>query len=213
MHPLVIEIYSDIVCPWCYIGAAQLNSALAMAPEIGPVQLVYRPFMLDADTPAGGVDLATSLKRKYGGDPAQMFARVEQAGQRAGVTIDFDRQTRGYPTVAAHTLLRHAIARGTQVALAHALHHAYFTEGLAIDDPEVLDALAAQHGFEPGEGARLSGDEAERAITFQQAAEAGERGIRGVPFFVLDGRLGVSGAQPVEVMRRAIEQAMAQAAP
>jgi predicted DsbA family dithiol-disulfide isomerase len=209
MAPLTIDLYSDIVCPWCYIGAAHLKAALSALPDAADIQVVYRPFMLDPSTPPGGVDLASHLKRKYGGDPASMFARVEQAGRAAGVTIDFKRQTRGYATASAHTLLRHAISRGTQPALAHALHNAYFTEGLAIDDPAVLDALASAHGFEPGEAARLIEDPAERALTFQQAAEASERGIRGVPFFVLAGQLGVSGAQPADVLRRAIAQARA----
>jgi predicted DsbA family dithiol-disulfide isomerase len=207
-RPLSITLFSDIVCPWCFIGAAHLKHALELLPDDVEVTLTWQPFLLDPTTPAGGVDLAAHLKRKYGTDPAAMFARVEQAGRAAGVAIDFSRQTHIYPTTAAHTLLRHAQALGTQTQLAHALHTAYFTQGLAIDDPQVLEALATQHGFAPGQATQLADDPQERAITFQLAASASERGIRSVPFFIFDERLAVSGAQPPATLLAAIHKAL-----
>jgi predicted DsbA family dithiol-disulfide isomerase len=109
--------------------------------------------------------------------------------------------------VNGHTLLRHALPRGTQRALANALFEAYFLEGRDIGEPSTLASVAGAHGFEADEVAALMADDAERRLTVQEADAAARQGIRGVPFFVFAGRLGVSGAQPLAVMRRALEQA------
>jgi predicted DsbA family dithiol-disulfide isomerase len=113
-----------------------------------------------------------------------------------------------YPTQAAHTLLRHAHARGTQAALARSFFEAYFMNGLNIADETLLASIAAAHGFTLGEALELVRCEAELELTREEAQSAVEAGIRGVPFFVFDGRVGVSGAQPVGVLQAALRRAV-----
>jgi predicted DsbA family dithiol-disulfide isomerase len=206
VDPLAIDIVSDVICPWCFIGSRRLDQALASLPEVH-AEVTYRPFLLDPTTPAEGADLRQRLRTKYGADPETMFARVEEAARATGIPLDFARVRRTPSTIAAHTLLRHAIARGTQRALAGALFEEYFLQGHDIGDASVLAGVAARHGFDVDDAARIARDEAELALTRQEAAEAAAAGVRGVPFFVFAQRLAVSGAQPPEVLRAAIERA------
>jgi predicted DsbA family dithiol-disulfide isomerase len=205
--PLAIDVVSDVICPWCFIGSRRLDQALASFPEPPEVAVTYHPFLLDPSIPKEGADLRERLRKKYGADPDQMFARVEAAAKSTGIPLDFSNVRRTPNTIAAHTLLRHALAKGTQRALATALFEAYFLEGRDIGDPEALGAVAAAHGFEAGEAVRLARDDAERAKTAAEAREAAQSGIQGVPFFVFGGRYAVSGAQAADVLKGAIERA------
>lgn len=206
MQPLTIDLVSDVVCPWCFIGTKNLETAVA---SLGvETKLTFRPYLLDPSTPRAGEDLRERLRRKYGADPEQMFARVEQAAKNSGITLDFSRVRRSCSTVDAHTLLRHAIERGTQVALAKALFSAYFQEGRDIGDRAVLTELSAAHSFDPDSVEALLSDE-ERSSTRAEALALAEQGISGVPFFIFDERLAVSGAQPAAVLKSAMEQALA----
>lgn len=208
MPALTIDIFSDVVCPWCFIGARRLDRALASLDPAVDVTIAHHPFLLDPATPEAGVNVAEHLREKYGRDPGPIFARVEEAGRASGIPLDFSKQTSSYPTVRAHTLLRHAHAKGTQRAVADALFTAHFLDARNVSDPDLLEGIAIQHGFEAGEARRLVTDEGELAITRNEAADAAARGIRGVPFFVFGGRLSVSGGQPEEVFRDAIQQAL-----
>jgi predicted DsbA family dithiol-disulfide isomerase len=203
---LAIDIVSDVICPWCFIGSRRLDQALASATHV-PAEVTYRPFLLDPTIPPEGADLRQRLRAKYRADPEVMFSRVEQAARSSGIPLDFGRVSRTPSTIAAHTLLRHAIAKGTQRALAGALFEAYFLEGRDIGDADTLDRIAVSHGFDAGEAEGIVQDGQELALTRKDAAEAAAAGIRGVPFFVFGRRLAVSGAQPVEVLRAAIERA------
>lgn len=209
MKKLSVDLFSDVVCPWCFIGADRLER---LAKELrGDVELavVYRPFLLDPSTPSEGVDLEEMLREKYGREPRAMFAVVEKAAREEGLELDLGRQRRMFPTLRAHTLLRHAIALGTQRVLAMDLYRANFVEGADMADPAALAAIAARHGFEPERAKELVTDDSELAATRAEAREATELGIRGVPFFVLGERLALSGAQPSAVLRRAITDALA----
>lgn len=203
---LDIQLVSDVVCPWCFIGHRQLERALDGLDL--DVTLTFLPFLLDPNTPAEGVDLRERLRRKYGGDPEQMFGRVEAAARSAGLTLDFSRVRRACNTVGAHTLLRHALARGTQRALAQALFGAYFGDGRDIGAVDVLVEVAAAHGFTADEARALVTDTRELDTTRTQARELAEQGISGVPFFVFQDRYAVSGAQPPEVLRQVIARAL-----
>lgn len=207
MRKIAIDIVSDVVCPWCLIGLRRLELALADLPEV-EATVTFRPFELDPSTPREGVDLRERLQKKYGGDPEAMFARVEAAAAESGLALDFGKVRRSVNTLAAHTLLRAAIGKGTQRALARALFDAYFVAGRDVGDPEVLAELAADHGFARDEALALVADERERARTRAECVEAQESGVRAVPFFVFDQRLAVSGAQSPEVLRAAIERAL-----
>ncbi len=208
---LRIDIVSDIVCPWCFIGSRRLKAALATFPDL-EVELAYRPFLLDPTTPEEGQDLRERLRAKYGGDPEKMFAQVEKAAHSSGIPLDFSKVRRSVSTIAPHTLLRHALEKGTQAALGEALFAAYFLEGRDISRTEVLVELGRAHGFAEGEVERILATEAELEETRDEARAASRGGITGVPFTILGGALAVSGAQEVDVFRQAIEQALSAAA-
>ncbi len=137
-----------------------------------------------------------------------MFARVEAAARDTGIDLDLSRQTRGYSTVGAHTLLRHASSKGTQSELADAFFIAYFMEARDISDTAVLTEIATSHGFSADEVAGILGDDAELSATRDEARQASAHGIRGVPFFILDERYSISGAQSAETFREAITVAL-----
>ncbi len=207
MAVLDIAVVSDVVCPWCYIGHQRLSQALD-GLEI-ETSVSFLPFLLDATLPPEGADLRASLRRRYGADPEAMFRRVEGAAAEAGLTLDFARVTRWPSTIGAHTLIRHAEPRGTQRGLVRALFEAYFVDGLDVGEAAVLARVAAPHGFEADEVTRLVADATEQQTTRAMAEALAEQGVRGVPTFVFGQRLAVSGAQPVEVLRRAIREAAA----
>jgi predicted DsbA family dithiol-disulfide isomerase len=200
-----IDVVSDPVCPWCYLGSVRLDRVLESVTE--PVKVTYRPFLLDSTTPEGGLDIADMLRKKYGVDPRAAWDRVEGAARESGLTLDLTRQKRQYPTLRAHTLLRHAEPRGTQRALARALFEANFDQALNISDTTVLGSLGERHGFSADEVAALVTDERELAATRAEIDGALASGIRGVPFFVFDGKVAVSGAQRESVLAEALRRA------
>jgi predicted DsbA family dithiol-disulfide isomerase len=208
MPALAIDLVSDVVCPWCFIGKRRLEQALSLTPEVHAT-VTFRPFQLDPSTPPEGTDLRETLRRKYGGEPDAMFARVEAVAREAGIPLDFQKIRRSCNTLRAHTLLRHALAKGTQTALADALFDGYFLRGLDIGQVAVLTELAVKHGFAADEAHALLTDQAELDTTRAEATALAGQGIRGVPFFILGGKLALSGAQPIEVFRGAIAQALA----
>jgi predicted DsbA family dithiol-disulfide isomerase len=214
MRSLDIDVISDVVCPWCLIGTRHLDLALEGLPDVNAT-VRFRPFLLDPSTPPEGVDLRERLRSKYGGDPEAMFGRVEGAARAAGIPLDFAKIRRSVNTVRAHTLLRLALGSGDgagitkQGEVARALFRAYFLEGRDIGQVDVLTAIAPEHGLDKAEARRVVTDDAELARTRKEASEASAKGITGVPFFILDGRLALSGAQPPATLRAAIERALA----
>lgn len=210
MHSLTIDIYSDVVCPWCFIGARRLRTVLEeLAGEVR-AEVRHHPFMLNPGAPAGGVDLRAQLAERYGADPTPMFARVEAVAREAGIPLDLSLQRYTYDTTAAHTLLRHAAAKRTQAGLADDLFAAYFLDARDVSDPSVLADVAGKHGFTRDEVRHLVGDPAEAALTRLEAADAARNGVRGVPLFILNGRLPLSGAQSADAFRQAIRRAIAE---
>lgn len=207
MSEIQIDVVTDIVCPWCLIGVTRLHQAIASAGINAKV--LHHPFFLDPDVPAEGIDVAEKLRKRFGGDPAAMFARVEAEARKSGIPLDLSKQPRQRPTAAAHTLIRHALDKGTQDALATALFEAHFLEARNIADPDVLAEIGARHGFTADEARQVATDPAELEITRQEAAAAAQGGISGVPFFVFNRRLALSGCQPQDVFEQALAQAMA----
>ena len=207
---LHIDLFADIVCPWCFLGSVRLERVLASLGR--PARVVHHAFMLDPNTPEAGDDIPARLQRKYGVPPEQLWARLEAEARKSDLQLDLSKQRLSYPTARAHTLLRAAKAKGTQRALTHDLYRAFFQKARNINDPAVLADIAAPHGFTADEVARLTGDEAALRETREEARAAAAAGISGVPFFVFDERLAVAGAQPEEVLRQAIDQAISTAA-
>jgi predicted DsbA family dithiol-disulfide isomerase len=209
---VTVDLFVDVVCPWCLVGNERLERVLAArGPDDPPVVVRYHPFLLDPDTPPEGRDIPAMLRQRYGVDPRQLWARVEAEARKAGIDLDLAKQPRAVQTIRAHTLVRHAQQRGTARAFVRALYRAYFLDARNIDDPGVLVELASQHGFSAAEASRLVGDEAELAVTGREAQHALAAGITGVPFFVVGGRFAISGAQPEAVLRSALERAAAEA--
>jgi predicted DsbA family dithiol-disulfide isomerase len=206
---LSIDIVSDVICPWCFIGHKKLEQALEAFPEPIETKVVFHPFLLDPSIPPEGADLRQRLRAKYGADPEAMFERVEAAARSVGLAVDFAKVRRTPPTLPSHTLIRHALEKGTQRALVDALFRAYFMESKDLGDVAVLSSIAAEHGFAPAEATRLATDKAELDETRAEANAMAARGIHGVPFFVFGGKVAVEGAQSPETLRGAMAKAMA----
>jgi len=205
---LCIDVFSDVICPWCFIGSVRLTQALeSLASEV-EAEVCYHPFFLDPSLPKAGVSIREKLRKKLGVDPEQVWGRVESAAAESGISLDLSRQPKMYPTAAAHTLLRHAHARGTQLELVAALFREYFQEAADIADEGVLASIATKHGFTHREAFELVTTPAELELTSDEALAAAQGGIRGVPFFVFSGQLAISGAQSVSVLAGAIRQAL-----
>ncbi|MFO0749768.1 MAG: DsbA family oxidoreductase [Myxococcota bacterium] len=205
---LTIDIVSDVVCPWCYIGASRLEAVLA---ETGASDAVvrYHPFFLDPSVPPEGRDIVAWLRSRYGRDPTPMFARVEAEARKGGLALDLSRQRMTYRTERAHALLAAADERGTQRALAKALFAAHFDQALNISDPEVLADIGVGHGCTRDEALAIVTEPSVLDDVRRAAEHASAQGISGVPFFVMSGpsdRFALSGAQPLDVFRQALRQ-------
>jgi predicted DsbA family dithiol-disulfide isomerase len=205
---LKIDVFTDVVCPWCLVGSVRLDKAIAALPAGIEVEVENHPFYLDPNTPGEGVVVADMLRTKYGRDPKDMWARVEGEAANSGITLDLSRQPRMYPTKKAHTITRLAKPLGTQHALANAIADAYFLDHQLINEDSVLADLAVAHGFDRGEALRLMNDPAELAITEELAVAAAQQGISGVPFFIFNQQFAMSGAQPEAVFQQALDQAL-----
>jgi predicted DsbA family dithiol-disulfide isomerase len=207
-----VEIWSDIVCPWCYIGKRRFEAALARFEHQDEVEVTWRSFELDPNaSPRSAGTLDELLARKYGQTKEQAaagHARLTALAAEDGLEYHFDRAQHGN-TFDAHRLTHLAASHDLQDVMEERLMRAYFTEGLPISDPDTLVRLAAEVGMD-GEEARtvLAGD-AYAAETRADEERAAAFGIRGVPFVVVDEAYGVSGAQPAEVFLDALEKGWA----
>lgn len=204
-RPIGIDVFSDVICPWCFVGKRRLERALAQpAPE---VTVRWRAFLLNPDMPAEGMDRATYLSRKFGGGARarDLYAAIEEVGGREGIDFAFDRIRRTPSTVKAHRVLARAESDGCQGALVETLFRAYFEQGQDIGDEDVLIELADGAGMDPASArAALAGPEGDRAVHGDNAL-AHSMGIGGVPCFIVDGRYAIAGAQEPEVIRRLID--------
>jgi predicted DsbA family dithiol-disulfide isomerase len=207
---LKIDVFTDVVCPWCLVGSARLDKAIADLPDDIEVVVENHPFYLDPNTPDEGVDVAEMLREKYGRDPKEMWARVESEAKKAGIDLDLSQQPRMFPTKKVHTITRLARPLGIQHELANAIANAYFLEHRQINDDNVLADIAVEYGFDRGDAIDAMNDENELAITEQLANDAAAQGIRGVPFFVFGEKYALSGAQPDEVFERALQQTISE---
>jgi predicted DsbA family dithiol-disulfide isomerase len=205
-----IDIWSDVVCPWCYIGKRRFEQALERFPHREQVEVVHRAFQLDPTFPKGETTPTVEmLGKKYGGGPAgarQMMARVEQVAAEVGLDYHLAETLSGN-TLDAHRLLHLARARGVQDAVLERLYRAYFTEGRSLFDHKSLADLAADAGLDREEALRTLRSDAYADAAGADHYEARALGISGVPFFVVDGKYGISGAQPTELFAQALAQA------
>jgi len=209
-----IDVVSDVVCPWCYIGKRRLEAALARLRESEPdlpIQVRWHPFQLNPDLPAEGIDRRQYVETKFGGPERarQVYARVGAAGETVGIPFAFDAIQRQPNTLDAHRLVAWAQSRneGDPEALVEALFRAYFLEGRYVGDREELVRLAEAAGYDPTDArAFLDSDEMKDAIA-DADRRARTMGISGVPFFIFGGKTALSGAQEPEALLDAIAQA------
>jgi predicted DsbA family dithiol-disulfide isomerase len=215
---LRVEIWSDVVCPWCYVGKRRFEAALARFAHRDEVELVWRSFELDVSAPPSSAEQGTYTQRlasKYGCALAEAAAMIDNMTVTAageGLDFRFDLARPGN-TFDAHRLLHLALEHGVQDELKERLDAATFTEGSPVSDHAALRALATQVGLPGVEvGAVLSSDRYSGAVRADEA-QARAYGISGVPFFVIGGRYGISGAQPPDALLQALERAWSERAP
>lgn len=206
MAPLTVEIWSDVVCPWCYVGKRRLERALAEFDHRDEVEVVWRSFELDPNAPPEReTSSAEHLASKYGMSVEQAErsnAQMTELAAGEGLEYHLDR-TRGGNSFDAHRLIQAAKDQGRQDAMKERLMRAYFTDGEAIGDAETLVRLALEVGVDP---TPLKGGGYAEAVRDDERL-AMRIGIQGVPFFVLGRRFGVSGAQPAELLLQALDKA------
>ena len=194
-QPIKLDIFSDPICPWCYIGLKRLDAALAELGEA--VETQWRCYMLNPDMPPQGMDRRAYLERKFGGPAGadRVYGAIESAAKQAGLTVDFAAIKRTPSTYAAHQALRGAQELGGGDAFIRKLFVAYFEEGRDIGEPAVLSDLWTQCDLPTQTLTALLEDERHLETISAEMNEARLRGVSGVPFFVVNGTYALSGAQ------------------
>lgn len=196
-----IDIYADVVCPWCYIGERRLQSALQQRPDLA-IERHWQPFQLRPDMPSAGADWQQFIDEKFGGveRAGEMFSHVTEIGRQEGLELRFDQMTHAANTTDAHRLILFAAGHEREWEAVDALYRANFTDGANLNDLDQLVALADGTGLDPDETREFLRSDEGRADVEQSQQTAGELGISGVPFFIFDNRYAVSGAQPAELL-------------
>jgi predicted DsbA family dithiol-disulfide isomerase len=211
LKPLPIDIVSDVVCPWCYIGKRRIENALALVPDV-PVEVHWRPFFLNPWVPREGISREEYLTAKFGSVEAYkgIAGRVIEAAGEEGLIYRPDLVKRQPNTIDCHRLIHWAEARGRSAEMKQRLMELYFRDGGDLTDTDVLVQAAADCGLDADEvRARLATDE-DVALISARAKEASDKGISGVPTFVFARKYAVSGAQPADLLARAIRQVSAE---
>jgi predicted DsbA family dithiol-disulfide isomerase len=209
---IFIDVVSDVVCPWCFVGQKRLEKAVAQLPEIA-VTINWRPFQLDPTIPPEGKDRKAYMMAKFGSEERlrEIHARIEPVGAAEGIDFDFEAIEVAPNTIDAHRLIRWAGAAGTEVQnrLVKILFGDYFEQGLNIGDHSVLIAAAEAAGMDAPVVAAMLPTDADRAEVTNEVATASQMGITGVPCFLLEGRYAVMGAQETDALADAIRQVAA----
>jgi len=212
-----IDVISDVVCPWCFIGKRNLEQALETwrAKHRDQEPMVRRhPFQLNPQLPASGVPRKQYLENKFGGPERakEIYARVLAAGKRAGIDFAFDAIQVQPNTINAHRMLQFAAERGKQDEMAEVIFRRYFLEGADLSDTQTLADMAQQAGLNRAEAAAYLASDANSELIKEQDRRARAIGVEGVPFFIFNQRLALSGAQPPEVIVEAMEKALEEVA-
>ena len=201
-----LDIFSDPVCPWCYVGKANLDRALEGHPD-HPFRIEWHPFQLNPDMPPEGMPKRAYLEAKFGADRVDaMNDRLREVARAAGIDLDPDRPERMPNTLNAHRLLHWAGIEGRQHQIKGALMRAYWTEGRDIGDPQTLADIAAENGMDRPAIARLLASDADADDIAARDDDARRKGVTAVPTFLIAQHYVVSGAQPPEVWGQVIEE-------
>ena len=210
---LTIDVVSDVVCPWCFVGKRRLEKALALVPDV-PTEIHWRPYQLAPDLPPEGKPRRQYMLDKFG-DPErirQIHERLTGIGAEEGIAFDFDRIAVAPNTLNAHRLILWARSPDIQGRVVEALFTAFFVEGRNLADDEELIAIGAACGLDASLLAELFPTDADVERTQREYASAQRIGVTGVPFFIVAGRYGIAGAEAPETIAGAIRQAAAELA-
>lgn len=211
LKPLTIDVVSDVVCPWCYIGKKRIEQAIALAPEV-PVELIYRPFFLNPWVPREGISRDEYLTKKFGSPERykEIAGRIAETAAQEGLEYHPERVQRQPNTIDCHRLIHWASTIGQGPAMKQRLMELYFRDGGDLTDPEVLVQAAAECGLDAADiRARLATDQDVEEVS-AQAQEAADKGISGVPTYVFMHQYAVSGAQDPTLIARAIRKLSAE---
>ena len=210
MSSLRIDIVSDVVCPWCYLGKARLELAIAEVQDDISVETHWRPYQLNPDYPPEGVDHQKALAEKLGG--AENLKRIHDnlvaLGRAVGIAYDFEAIRIGPNTLDAHRLIHWAGVEGQQLQdrVVTALFKANFEEGRNVGDPAILTEIASACGMDGKVVATLLASDADKDTVLSEIDAAKGMGVSGVPFFIIDGKYAISGAQTPDVLAGALRQ-------
>ena len=208
-----LDIISDIACPWCYVGKAYLDRALESRPD-HPFLIEWHPFQLNPDMPKDGMDRRAYLEAKFGGKEGAVRAYAPLVGhaEAAGIELNLDRITRQPNTLDAHRLIHWAGLEGRQTAMVSALFRAIWRDGRDVGNPETLLDIAGEVGLDRQMMERLLGSDSDAEDISARDAHARERGVTGVPTFVIANQHVVQGAQPTETWIQIIDDVAAELA-
>jgi predicted DsbA family dithiol-disulfide isomerase len=211
LKPLQIDIASDVVCPWCYIGKRRIENALALAADV-PVEINWRPFFLNSWVPREGISREDYLTAKFGSVDAYkgIAGRVVEAANEEGLVYRPDLVKRQPNTIDCHRLIHWADAQGKSAEMKQRLMELYFRDGGDLTDAEVLIQAAADCGLDADDVRKRLATDEDVALISAQAQDASDKGISGVPTFVFARKYAVSGAQPADMLARAIRQVSAE---
>lgn len=206
-----ISIVSDVACPWCYIGKKRLEKALNQFPD-GTFEVRWHPFQLDPTIPAEGISRDTYFMKKFGDADRleQIFQQVQTVGEQEGIQFRFDLMPKAVQTLPLHQLLYQAGQEGFQDALEERFFKAYFEEGIDLSDLLEVQTILKAYGWSAEKTAEIWANPRIQAHVSQEIAHFQQGGVSGVPFFILDDKYGISGAQAAENFVQALQQVLAE---
>ncbi len=207
-NKITVDIVSDVVCPWCYVGKKRLEAALDQLGNPEDVQITWHPFQLDPTIPAEGMDRQKYFAKKFGDEDRikQMSDHLTQVGAEAGIDFNLDEIAESINTLPLHKLLHVAGEEGFQSEAKEILLKAYFTDAKDLKDPKVLADLFAAHGWDEAKIKGILADDDLGYAVRQEITHYQQMGISGVPYFIINNKYGISGAQPAEVFVQALTQ-------
>ncbi len=207
-----LDIISDPICPWCAIGKAKLDAALAARPD-HKFEIEWHPFQLNPEMPPEGMDRREYLELKFGGKEGaiSVYSQIAEAAEEVGVTVNFEKILRTPNTLNAHRLIHWAGLEGVQTEVVSKLFTAYFEEGQDISDHQVLMDIAASAGLEREKIGKLLAQDIDRDDIRKRDKNAREKGVRGVPCFIVDNHYVIQGAQSAEMWLKVIDDISAAA--
>jgi predicted DsbA family dithiol-disulfide isomerase len=210
MNTLNIEIYSDLICPWCYIGKRRMEAGLKLLSQEFTPQIAWRPFQLNPDMPVAGMNRKIYRTKKFGSweRSLAMDAEVAATGKSLGIEFNYDKVLTTPNTMSGHRLLWWAEQRNRQDALAEALFRAYFTNGRDVGRHDVLAEIASETGFPKTEAGAFLGSDAGTKEVAEEAVKGLRLGLQGVPFFVVNGVPAVTGAQDPQAFLEVFQDAL-----